>query len=259
MRSLKISTHSNSCWTLVWEHNFLWKILTKVAILALIFWKFCANELFGEKTRIFRRFSKSLKISYLGLFLKKNGVPRFSKVNAFWKFGVDFWKFGVLTETRKVAKIEQKTCTKAGPMCKFSPSAAGFFIGRRLSKARKRPFFTPECFAAVKQIFCERFWHFIYKYVAHTQIVDVEIIDNNIISEEKYMSPSTVISLPYSFVRKIKHYLARSKDYFAVIHWPFAYFSLLYLVVSFFFRIFATVPIRTSFINNHKLQTIMPP
>ena len=50
--------------------------------------------------------------------LAKIGVRLFSKVNAAEKFGVDFFNFGVLTETRKGAKNARKTCTKTWVVCK---------------------------------------------------------------------------------------------------------------------------------------------
>ena len=62
------------------------------------------------------------------LVLPKFGDFLFSKVNAFWKFGVDFWKFGVLkterneakkakSEAKKVEKVAQKhrKCAIFGP------------------------------------------------------------------------------------------------------------------------------------------------
>ena len=125
----------------------------------LNFENFPRNNFLDEKTRVFWGFAKWLIASGLTWFWWKSAFVE-KKVNAFWKFGVDFWNFGVLTKTRKGAKFEQKTCTKVYHVCKSSSFAARFFIGQRLRKAPKRPFFTQNCFVSVNKIFCEIFWQF---------------------------------------------------------------------------------------------------
>ena len=147
----KVSRHTS--------HFFL-NNFDKMAILGLHISRILHENNFWTKKRLFFEGLLNYWLSVGWFDFSKKGASLRKKVNAFWKFGVDFWKFGVLTKTRKGAKLAQKTCTKVGRVCKTSSFAARFFIGQRLPKARKRPFFTPECFAAVKQFFCEIFWHF---------------------------------------------------------------------------------------------------
>ena len=56
----------------------------------------------------------------------KFGAFSLSKVNAFWKFGVDFWKFGVLKNERNEAKKMQKSCTEPSFCAIFAPFATFF-------------------------------------------------------------------------------------------------------------------------------------
>ena len=80
-------------------------------------------------------------------------LPKFcafslSKVNAFWKFGVDFWKFGVLKNERNEAKMAKSEAKKVGKVAQNHHKCAIFgpfvtsFLAHRPSKLVRNAHFS---------------------------------------------------------------------------------------------------------------------